>query len=256
MFSTFSRLLHSGSLAFCLSILPAAIWAQVPDFGGQPGQKQERTEINGSLTAAQGKLIKVKNGNDEWILRVDSKPEDIVVRGEAEKGWVRPGMFVHFEATLDKKGFAQEPVKEVSIFTPGQNIELGITEAGAAGFSTEEDSASAEEAETATYTVVGRLASVTRDGRWSITAGRDRANVEVADDAKISVEVSDPTLIRIGDKVKGTVYYYNKPTGILRGQVEVEAVNSFTAPEENTRARRPRRGRNQEPEQAKSVFDQ
>ena len=93
-----------------------------------------------------------------------------------------------------------------------------------------------------------------------MTAGRERAAVEIADDAKISVELPDPTLIRIGDTVKGTAVYYNQGAGIFKDEVEVEAAQPFAAPEEKKRTRRGRdRDRKDDapvdPSEAKSIFD-
>ena len=114
--------------------------------------------------------------------------------------------------------------------------------------------------EASKYTVVGRLSGVARDGKWSVTAGKAKVTVEVAEDAKISVELPDPRLIRIGDTVKGTVYYYNQGVGILKGEVEVEAAEPFAAPEDPREARRKSRTREREeapadPAEAKSIFD-
>jgi len=264
-----------AAASFSLAVLLLSIPAQaqnpnqpqqgMPNFNGRPGQKQERTNLTGTLTAAQAPLIKLKpeKGNQEWTIRVDSKPDEIVVRGEAEKGWVRPGMFVHFEATLDKKGVGQSAVSEVSVFTPTPQLELGVTQSGGlpefSAIGSEEENASSEE-EVSKYTVVGRLSGVARDGKWSVSAGRAKVTVEVAEDAKISVELPDPRLIRIGDTVKGTVYYYNQGVGVLKGEVEVEAAEPFPAPEDPREARRNRRTKAKEdapanPAEAKSIFD-
>ncbi len=239
----------------------------MPNFQGRPGQKQEKTNLTGTLTAAAAPLIKLKpeKGNQEWTIRVDSKPEEIVVRGEAEKGWVKPGMFVHFDATLDKKGVGQSPVSEVSVFTPTPQLELGVTENGAlpdfSAVGSEEEPAEKSDEEVSKFTVVGRLSGVARDGKWSVTAGRAKVTVEVAEDAKISVELPDPRLISMGDTVKGTVYYYNQGVGVMKGEVEVEAAKPFAAPEDPREARRNRRSRGKEdnapvnPAEAKSIFD-
>ncbi|MBI1248369.1 hypothetical protein GC197_11100 [bacterium] len=227
----------------------------IPNFQGKPGEKPKKLDLVGRLTAAQAPLIKVKpeKANEEWVIRVESKPDEISVKGEAERGWVKPGMFVTFDATLDKKGMGQEPIGEVSVFAPGPTIQLGVTEAAAAGFSAEGEE-SAAPAESAKYNVVGRLSGVSKDGKWSVTAGRAKVTVEVAEDAKISVDLPDPRLIRIGDTVKGSVTYFNQGAGILKGLIEIEAAEKFPAPED-PRARRTRREPAAKPGEAKSIFD-
>ncbi|MFA8016195.1 hypothetical protein [Bremerella cremea] len=262
------RLCSSVSLCLAVAFVASSASAQnpnqppqqgMPNFQGKPGQKQEKLNLTGTLTAAQAPLIKVKpeKGNTEWTIRVESKPDEIIVRGEAEKEWVRPGMFVMFQATLDKKGFGQEAVSEVSVFTPTPQIELGVTNSSLPTLT--EQSSEASDEEVSKYTVVGRLSGVARDGKWSVTAGRAKVTVEVAEDAKVSVELPDPRLIRIGDTVKGTVMYYNEGAGIMKGQVEIEASQPFAAPEDPKKARRNRRERDDDgpakPEEAKSIFD-
>jgi len=269
-----ARLCAAASFSLAVLSLSISVQAQnrnqpqqgMPNFNGRPGQQQEKTELTGQLTAAMAPLIKLKptKGNQEWTIRVDSDPKEIIVRGEAEKGWVRPGMFVHFEATLDKKGVGQSEVSDVSVFTPTQQIQMGVTQqAGLPDFSSagsEEESTESTGEEVAKYTVVGRLTGVSRDGKWSVAAGKAKVTVDVADDAKISVELPDPRLIRLGDTVKGTVHYYNQGLGVMKGEVEVEAAQPFEAPEDPREARRNRRNKEKEeapanPAEAKSIFD-
>ncbi|MBA2114522.1 hypothetical protein [Bremerella alba] len=268
-----ARLCAAASFSLAVLLLSFPVHAQnanqpqqgMPNFNGRPGQEQERTTLTGKLTAAQAPLIKLKpeKGNQEWTIRVDSKPNEIIVRGEAEKAWVRPGMFVHFEATLDKKGVGQSAISKVSVFTPTPQLELGVTEqAELPDFSStgEQETTESTAEEVSKYTVVGRLSGVSRDGKWSVSAGKAKVTVEIAEDAKISVELPDPRLIRMGDTVKGTVHYYDQGVGILKGEVEVEAAQPFAAPEDPREARRNRRNRDKDdapanPAEAKSIFD-
>ncbi|WP_146119025.1 hypothetical protein [Blastopirellula marina] len=244
--------------------------------------------MTGTLVDAKGKWIKLKSeqGND-WALLVESKPQEIIIRGEAERGWVRPGMYVMFDATIDRKFATQTPVTAASVFSPSPTIEVGITAADTSASkeapSREEEAGSGEEepgegskptpqaggtdefgnaipgpggpggspgssgqpgggnGETARVTVIGRVTGVTRDGRWNVTAGRMKVIAEVSPQAEIKVELSDPNLISMGDKVKGTVWYTQAGQGVLKGRVEIEAAKPFAAPEDPKEARRKRR---------------
>ncbi|RCS40462.1 hypothetical protein DTL42_24105 [Bremerella cremea] len=241
-------------------LLGTSLWAQQP---GAPAQnKPERKEISGKLSDAKGKYIKLTpdQGGQDWVILVESKPNEITIRGEAEKGWVRQGMLVTFDATVDKKGIGQEAVQEVSVFAPGPSIVMGVTEAGALP-TQGEDSGSKSTEETAKVTVVGRLTSIARDGRWNVAAGRTKVLVEVAEDAKVKVELHEPSLIQIGDKVSGTVWYTTENQGTMKGEVEIEASKPFAAPEDPKEARRKSRQKKKDeqeaeaPGEAKSIFD-
>ncbi len=234
-----------------------------PGFPGQPPQKKpEKKEITGTLADARGKYIKLtpEKGGQDWVILVESKPNEITVRGEAEKGWVRQGMLVTFDATVDKKGIGQEPVSEVSVFAPGPSIVMGVSEASSLP-TLGGDSGGSSAEETAKVTVVGRLSSIARDGRWNVAAGRAKVLVEVADDAKINVELHEPSLIQIGDKIKGTVWYTSEKDATMKGEVEIEAAKPFAAPEDPKEARRKSRQKKKEEQEAepsdeaKSIFD-
>lgn len=260
---------HSPSLALSCALVTlltvSPLLAQAPGFQGQAAQKKpEKKEISGKLADARGKYIKLtpEKGGEDWVILVDSKPNEITIRGEAEKGWVRQGMLVTFDATVDKKGVGQEAVSEISVFPPGPSIVMGVTQADALP-TLGDDGGSSSTEETATVTVVGRLTSIARDGRWNVTAGRAKVLVEVAEDAKIKVELHEPSLIQIGDKVKGTVWYTSEKDATMKGEVEIEAAKPFTAPEDPKEARRKSRQQKKEeqeaeaekPGEAKSIFD-
>lgn len=259
---------HTPSLVISCALLALFVtssgFAQQPGAPGQPAQnKPEKKEITGTLADAKGKYIKLtpEKGGQDWVILVDSKPNEITIRGEAEKGWVRQGMLVTFDATVDKKGIGQEPVGELSVFPPGPSIVMGVTEASSLPTLGGDSGGKGSEEETATVTVVGRLTSIARDGRWNVAAGRAKVLVEVADDAKIKVELHEPSLIQIGDKIKGTVWYTSENQGTMKGEVEIEAAKPFAAPEDPKEARRKSRQKKKEeqeteaPGEAKSIFD-
>lgn len=292
----------AASCALAAVLLISPLFAQQP---GQPQQpKPEKKEMTGTLVDAKGKWIKLKatEGND-WALLVESKPQEIIVRGKAERDWVRPGMYVMFDVTVDRKGMSQSPVTEASVFTPSPSIEMGVTPASSSAAGGREAGSGEESSEgepgegskpptdtgtdefgnaisgpggpgggssgpagqpggnngeTARVTVIGRVTGVTRDGRWNVTAGRLKVVAEVSSEAEIKVELSDPTLISMGDKVKGTVWYTQAGQGVLKGQVEIEAAKPFAAPEDPKEARRKRREKKEAampPAEAKSIFD-
>jgi len=224
----------------------------------KPQQKKpDKVKIDGEFIAARGNLVKIKKGNEEWLLKVTSKPESIVFRGEADPSWVRPGMFVTFEAKLDPKGFSEDPIKEVSVFTPGENTEFGLIEEGSGGLegfslgedepmevveAPEEEKADEDDEGKKTYTVVGQVRSVAKTGRWEITGDKRKriANVLVAEDAKVDVELYAPPmqLIQPGDKFKATGSSMEKGKAIVSGELEIEAVKKLTGEKKTRRGSR------------------
>ncbi|MEX1042383.1 MAG: hypothetical protein WDZ51_17250 [Pirellulaceae bacterium] len=224
------------TLAITLTFSETEAYAQGNgNFGARPGQERQRMSIEGKLTAVQGNVMQVQNKDGKpWILRVDSRPTDITVQGEAEKGWVQPGMFIYFTGKFDRRGNGAEPVSKINVFTPNPENQLrpGVTEVpgfGGEGGATD-------------YEVVGRVAGVARDGKWTVAAGNQKLTVEVADDAEIEVNMANPLLIQIGDTVKGDGIYYTAGQGILSGHIEIDAANPFKAPED----KRSRRGKDKE----------
>lgn len=236
---TFLKVFCALTLVFAFSAVEA--WAQYGqprgnwNFGARPGQERQRMSIEGKLTAVQGNIMQVQNKDGkEWVLRVDARPTDIIVQGEAEKDWVQPGMFVYFSGKFDRKGNGKEPVSKINVFTPNPENQLrpGVTEVPGFG----------GEGGVADYEVVGRVAGVGRDGKWTVAAGSQKLTVEVADDAEIEVNMANPMLIQLGDTVKGDGIYYTAGQGILSGHIEIAAANPFKAPED----KRSRRGRDKE----------
>ncbi|PQO31521.1 hypothetical protein [Blastopirellula marina] len=259
---------HTTSLVISCALISLFVtsssFAQQPGVPGQPAQNTpEKKEVAGTLAVAKGKYIKLtpEKGGQDWEILVDSKPNEITIRGEAEKGWVRQGMLVTFDATVDKKGIGQQPVSELSVFAPGPSIVMGVTEASSLPTLGSDGGDKGSEEETSKVTVVGRLTSIARDGRWNVAAGRAKVLVEVAEDAKIKVELHEPSLIQIGDKIKGTVWFTNEIQGTMKGEVEIEAAKPFAAPEDPKEARRKGRQKKKEdketeaPGEAKSIFD-
>lgn len=213
----------------------------------QGANQREKFTLKGDIVAIQGPLLQAKAADGTaWLLKVEMKPQDMELTGTAEPGWIAPGMFVTFTGKFDGRGNSQEPISEVTVFTPREGTPLGVTEEESLGGlgnlfggGGEEGNAKPKKKaadEITTYSVNGRVSGVSRDGKLSVVAGSARMTVELAEDAAVKVVVSDPRLIRPGDKFEADGWYYQKGQGVISGKFMVEA-QPFTAPEDPKKAR-------------------
>ncbi|EAQ82505.1 hypothetical protein [Blastopirellula marina] len=211
----------------------------------QPKPERQNFTIKGQIVGMQGAIMQVKaDDGTPWLLKVEVKPEDMQLSGAAEPGWIAPGMFVSFTGKFDGRGNSQEPVSEVTVFTPREGTPLGVTEEesldGISSLFGGDDGSSKPKRKAAdeitTYLVNGRVAGVARDGKLNVVAGGTRVSVELAEDAAVKVSVSDPRLIRPGDKLEAGGWYYQKGQGIISGKLLIEA-QPFAAPEDPKKAR-------------------
>ncbi|PQO41349.1 hypothetical protein [Blastopirellula marina] len=212
----------------------------------QGAKQREKFTLKGDIVAIQGPLMQAKAADGtQWLLKMEIKPQDMELTGTAEPGWVAAGMFVTFTGKFDGRGNSQEPITEVTVFTPREGTPLGVTEEeslgglgnlfGGGGEDSPKPRKKAAD-EISTYSVNGRVSGVSRDGKLSVIAGSTRMTVELAEDAEVKVVVSDPRLIRPGDKFEADGWYYQKGQGVISGKFMVEA-QPFTAPEDPKKAR-------------------
>jgi hypothetical protein len=101
---------------------------------GEQGQqpKTEPFEADGTVQAiGPGRIQMLTTSNQNWMIFV--APDAVIhVTGTALPDFVRPGMFIRFDAELDKKGNASEKLKELTLFTPSPRDPVGIWPEGTA----------------------------------------------------------------------------------------------------------------------------
>lgn len=101
---------------------------------GEQGQqpKTEPFEADGTVQAiGPGRIQMLTTSNQNWMIFV--APDAVIhVTGTALPDFVRPGMFIRFDAELDKKGNASEKLKELTLFTPSPRDPVGMWPEGTA----------------------------------------------------------------------------------------------------------------------------
>lgn len=184
---------------------------------------------NGEVLGLRLGLLEVKTATgDLWLMKIDARPDKIVVQGTAVPTWLRPRMFVRFSATLDAKGVAQAPIDELFVFTPSPAFRTGVFPDSDAQFQSDEQPPTRKKRRRrgslpeGRYLVAGQLSSL-RDGEMRVVASGRAVRAKLAENARIRVDLmGDYSLVRRGDKVEFVGSYFRK------GRAEVREL-TFTA---------------------------
>ena len=173
----------------------------------QPKPLPKDFDVKGEYDGIQGSyMICILNGN-RTLVRFDQKSK-IKVTGTATVDFLEKGLFVRFKGVFDRKGKSTEPIKEIVIFTPGPDTVLAAEEGGAGNaFDETGPKKKAPPSATVAYDVAGRITAA-HNNLLSIDCGRKKLRAEVAPDAKVTLDATDPTLFASsGDivKIKGTM---------------------------------------------------
>jgi hypothetical protein len=180
-------------------------------------------EGEGTLEGMQGNLIKFRDAkNDPWLLVVVPQTA-IVIEGQADVDYLRPGMTVEFSGEIDKDNALAEPIAEIVVFGGRSKQLLGL-------FSPDDDPQEAKplrNPEAGKYRIRGKLASV-KEGEVLIVAGRSKIKGTLADDGKVKLSLDDASSAQFGDTMSIKAWYddLGKPNATLNrpGKALAEAV--------------------------------
>lgn len=164
-------------------------------------------DVKGEFEGMAGNYMKcILNGNPTYV-RFDQK-STVKITGTATVDFLEKGLFVQCKGTFDRSGKSTEPIKEFVIFTPGPNSPIGAEESGA-GNAFDEPTPSKKKGPapaTMAYDVAGRI-MVVHNNLVTIDCGRKKLRAEVAADATVKLDATDPSWAAPGDivKIKGSV---------------------------------------------------
>ena len=188
----------SWSLLLCGCLWFVAVAAQcLPGHAAQPAgplpQPTENFEAEGVIEQIMpGRIQMTTNANQKWMIWLTPQSR-VELSGTATAELLRPGMCVRLHAAIDKQGNVTEKVEQLTIFTPDRRTTFGLwSEAGKEQFG--------KGGEAKLYEVVGRIAAA-QQGKLAIVAGSATLKIELAEQAKIDVNLSDLSLARPGDKI-------------------------------------------------------
>lgn len=182
-----------------------------------PQVEREQVAETGTLKGiGPGVLYVLAEDGGQWMVAVEQNARDIGYTNTAEAGWLRPGMWIEFNAKISSKGEVVSTVNSVNVITPtdknppgvhgnegGSNVSEGLFE----GLKEEQPKKPKKNEEVvADFRVVGQLGG-TKDGKTQVAAGNVLLKVEFDPETKVAIDVKNLLLARSGDKVEFRGWY-------------------------------------------------
>ncbi len=198
---TLARPLWLFVVGATLALVPQTGWAQ-----GRAQPETEKVKTSGTIKEVRNGLLHiVTESGDQYLVKPPAKPQDIVFNGSADPSWLKRGMWVQFAGRFDAKGQPVAPVSQVLVFSPRPEYKLGVERESGSNSAlknlfSEEKPSDQPKVESASYLVTGRLTGI-KSSALSVTAGRTPVKVELAENARVSLDLADLSLVREGDKV-------------------------------------------------------
>ena len=212
----------------------------------QPNIPRENLSASGVLKGARGLTLQMQTTEGEqWLIQLQpGRPTDITFTAAAEASWLRPGMLVQFSSKLNKRGQADEPVTQLTVFTLREGYQLGVLSdtsiggenASAGLFEEPVEKPKAKKAkvkvdEDTVYRIAGQVTKISRTGEMTVNAGGTTVKANLAEDAKVSVDVNDLSYARPGDKVEVRGWYVaGQRQQAVGNQVSVSAAEPLEGP--------------------------
>lgn len=175
-----------------------------------PGGQSTAADVSGQFVALEGDVIQLVDQQQQpYLAKFNLERASVLILGQADASFLRPGLFVRFQCPLDERGHSppDEELEKLSLVTPGPTAYPGVTS---------EDLSNPN----APYDVIGQIKSL-RKGKMVVLAGEAQVTVKVSPDAEIEVKVTDLSWCTPGDPitVKGR---FVGPGQILCDLVEVK----------------------------------
>lgn len=192
-----------------LHVVVAVVLMNALVFAQEKNGERENVRTKGTIKGVRpGLLAVVSDEGDQILVKVEARPQDISFVAKAKPEWLQPGMLVRFKNTFDRKGKPLGAVQQLEVISVRNDTKLGLIPeskfSGAAKglFSNAEPETKKQApAKTAAFTVAGKLRTI-KGGKMVVMAGRTAVQSNLADDAKISVDLADYSLASQGDKVQ------------------------------------------------------
>jgi hypothetical protein len=154
-------------------------------------------DLKGTVEATAQGVIHIQCDGQEIYLKIDPRTTKIECKGTAEASYLEPGLLVRFRGDFDKKGIAKEDIKELSIVSPSEKNEPGVTSDDIA----DEDDKRKSKKDGGVMLIVGTIKQF-KDGQLVVQAGGRAVRAKLAKDADLTVDVDDYTMAEAGDKIQ------------------------------------------------------
>ncbi len=225
--------MRSGSLftaALLLALGPLAAVAAEPMAFQARGRITQLLPGTLSLTTNTNVTWSIDLHPEKQQIRVNGGgPANIVVRGTWSRDQLRPSMIVRFHAPEPKRNVIEEPIEELTWFTPTAESQPGVFDG-----------------ENGMKFIVGQVAGLQKDTiTINIPSGTIRGTL--APHAKLLLDLNEMTPVKVGDEASVSGYYFTEPLGIAM-DVEITVPTIVAADRPNsTTPRRPTRPTRNEP---------
>ncbi len=212
-------LLRFGIVILGLSFFLPPAFAQ--DYGNRQQQNIAKEDIkaNGVLKGIRnGQLYVLADDGGQWVVNIERNAQRLGYVGTADAQWLRAGMFVEFNATVNAKGETTIPVKQANIITPTKENPAGVS--GDSGGKSEDFFGVKEESEkpkevTMKVRAVGQITGV-KDGVAAVNCGNGTVLAAFDPEARISIDLPGAAglqLARVGDKIEFVGWYVQNNKG-------------------------------------------
>lgn len=195
---------------FFLVVSPTAAQNRRP-MGGE-GQREPARGGGTIRGPAMGGMEVVGAQGERFIVQLEPRAQQIEYSAAAETSWLHSGLLVRFTNVIDKRGRLTEPVAQLDVITLREGYQLGVQSDSGFNAAKESDGLFEEAkpekpakkqppAEMSPVTVIGRLTEF-KNGKFqvAIPGGRPLKG-ELAENAKVSVDYGNLSLVRPGDKI-------------------------------------------------------
>lgn len=215
------RRVLSVSLVFvAVASISASAFAQQGKGNAAPKGTAVTLDAKIDQVVPQG-IIATDKAGKKYAVGFDQKSK-IGLSGDAGVDYIGNGMFVQFDVDLDAEGKPTSDAKKLLIVEPSNlNVPGVFSSKGPDG----------KPGEPGPYFVRGTVRG-NKDGTLTVSAGNKPMTVKVADGTKVPVKVSDWTMAKPGDTIKGSGTAFAQPgapmTIVLGIQMEITAASPLT----------------------------
>jgi hypothetical protein len=216
-----------------------------------PLENRENVEITGTIKQiGPGVLQVVTEAGDQWLVRLEGRPQEMRLSysAKAEPGFLRPGMLVQFAGTINKKGQLQEKLDSLIVTTLREGIEVGVYPEAAGGIAgelfsdarpEEKGKKGRQKPEAVPCRVTGTIAKISRAGELTVSGRNATVTAQLAEEARISVDMNNLSLAQPGDSVEIRGWHIKNQKGqAWSREVSVSAANVLGESKKKPRAER------------------
>ncbi|MEX2118787.1 MAG: hypothetical protein WD847_04180 [Pirellulales bacterium] len=184
-----------------------------------PAQEQPYLPFSGSgkIEKAVRGFIQMKNDADErYVIGIHPMNTRVTVTGTADPSFLTNGLWVRFSVELNKQGRPQGELTELTIVELSEVVQPGAQADLVPGEDAKEQEGPIP------YIVVGQVRGLRNDNLQVAVPGKT-LKLKLAEEAKITVDVSNYGLVRLGDEITVDGKQY-QPGKVVADRVEIKLV--------------------------------